>query len=129
MLQLFQIFGYVLLAWLAALALIIAYRILRGDISLQGILTTADGSVDPERVQTLLVSFFVLGTLIIEAPSSASRGSLPNVPESLLVLLAGSNSLYLGGKIARTQHATTQRARRRPRERRARAPSTPRTPG
>jgi hypothetical protein len=41
--QLAQIFGYCLLAWLFALAAIIALRMLSGKIPVQGLLTTAGG--------------------------------------------------------------------------------------
>jgi len=99
--QFAQIFGYCLLAWLFALAAIIALRMLSGKIPVQGLLTTAGGAADPERVQTLFVTAFVIGALIIDLPGSVERRSLPEIPQSLLLLLAGSNSLYLGGKIAR----------------------------
>jgi hypothetical protein len=71
----------------------------------------------------------VIGALIIDLPGSVERRSLPEIPQSLLLLLAGSNSLYLGGKIARTQVATSQRVRRSSRRavrglRRLRKPSS-----
>jgi hypothetical protein len=113
--QFAQIFGYCLLAWLFALAAIIALRMLSGKIPVQGILTTAGGDADPERVQSLLVTAFVIGALITDLPGSVERRSLPEIPQSLLLLLAGSNSLYLGGKIARTQVATSQRKQNRSR--------------
>jgi hypothetical protein len=126
--QFAQIFGYCLLAWLFALAAIIALRMLSGKIPVQGLLTTAGGAADPERVQSLFVTAFVIGALITDLPGSVERRSLPEIPQSLL-LLAGSNSLYLGGKIARTQVATPQRARRSSRRavrdrRRLRKPSS-----
>ena len=127
--QFAQIFGYCLLAWLFALAAIIALRMLRWKDSGSGLLTTAGGAADPERVQTLFVTAFVIGALIIDLPGSVERRSLPEIPQSLLLLLAGSNSLYLGGKIARTQVATSQRVRRSSRRavrgrRRLRKPSS-----
>ncbi len=91
------------MAWLALLALVIAIRILRGDIPLDGLLSSGSGGVDPERVQSLLVFGFVLVAYVSEfagLPSGAK--ALPEVPNSLLALLAGSNGVYLSGKIART---------------------------
>ena len=70
---------------------------------LDGILATAGEDIDPERVQSLLVTAFVVLFFFIEAPSAVAEGSLPDIPHGLLVLLGGSNGLYLGGKIARTQ--------------------------
>ena len=109
--QFAQIFGYCLLAWLFALAAIIALRMLSGKIPV-GPPPTAGGAADPEPVQSLFVTAFVIGALIIDLPGSVERRSLPEIPQSLLLLLAGSDSLYLGGKIARTQAATSQRVRR-----------------
>ena len=109
-----QLCGYALLTWLIVLGLVIALGMLRGDIPLQGLLTTTGGQIDPERVQSLLVSLFVLGTFIVQVVRSPSHGSLPEIPESLVVLFAGSNGLYLSGKIARTQGTgSSQRVPRR----------------
>ena len=46
---------------------------------------------------------FVIGYYVIEAlhADMSVRASLPDIPQSLLVVLTGSNSLYLAGKIAR----------------------------
>jgi hypothetical protein len=87
---------------LGLLALVIAIRILRGDIPLAGLLSTTGSGVDPERVQTLLVIGFVFAGYLTQFAASTDPKALPEVPESLLVLLAGSNGIYLSGKVART---------------------------
>ncbi len=98
-----RVVEYALAGWLGLLALVIAIRILRGDIPLNGLLSTTDaGGINPERIQSLLVVGFVFGAYLMEFfGAGSSTRSLPDVPESLLVLLAGSNGLYLSGKIAR----------------------------
>jgi len=101
-----------LLFWLAALAGILLYRLLVGEISMAGLLRTraADGSsvVNPERLQAVLLVLIVLGAYVIDAlrggvvKDAEGLLSMPDVPDALLVLLAGSKGLYLAGKIQRT---------------------------
>jgi len=83
------------------MALVIAFRILRGDIALYGMLSQGGQRFDPERVQSLAVFIFVIGAFLVEAVAAPKKGSLPSIPESLLVLLGGSNGVYLAGKFAR----------------------------
>ena len=98
-----EIVEFALIGWLGLLALVIAVRILRGDIPLAGLLSSGSGGrADPERIQSLLIlGFVVVGYLTQFARLPADAHALPPVPESLLVLLAGSNGVYLSGKIAR----------------------------
>jgi hypothetical protein len=112
MAQLADVSGYCLLAWLASLAAILAFRMLTGEIPLGGILTTGGDGINPERLQSLLVTCFVVIFLIVEIPGAFARRSLPDIPQALLVLLGGSNGLYLGGKIARTQRAASTQKQR-----------------
>ena len=65
-------------------------------------LRTASGSTR-ERVQTLLVLLFVAGAYAIQAAGATAKGALPDIPASLLVLLASSNGVYLAGKITRKE--------------------------
>ena len=101
-----------LLAWFGALALMVAVRILRGDIVASGMLVNDkaradDGSVDPERVLAMAVVPAVLAAYTIHALNTgvvtnpAGLSSMPDLPESLVTLLTGGNGLYLAGKIAR----------------------------
>jgi hypothetical protein len=100
-------FATSLLVWLALLALLIVMRILRGDINATGLLMhrVDDGRVMPERALAMAVFPSILVTYIYSALnvdlSMAGPVRLPDVPESLLSLLIGTNGLYLAGKIAR----------------------------
>lgn len=97
-----EIVKFALIGWLGVLALVLAVRILRGDIPLTGMLSTSGRRIDPERVQSLLVIGFVFAAYITQFAASTELRALPEVPDSLLVLLAGSNGIYLSGKVART---------------------------
>ena len=101
---------YGLLAWFGLLALLIAVRILRRDIDVSGLLTqnAGDQRVLPERalhiaVFPAVVAFYLYAALHVDvtAVAEGARPSLPDVPEYLLTLLMGTNSLFLAGKIAR----------------------------
>ncbi len=104
-----RILEYGLLAWFGLLMLLIAGRILRRDIDVSGLLTRgADQSVLPERalhmaVFPVVLAFYIYTALQIDVNAVAEgvRPSMPNVPEYLLTLLTGTNSLFLAGKIAR----------------------------
>jgi hypothetical protein len=97
-----------MLGWFGLLAMLIAVRILRRDIEVAGFLThERDGPVAPERalmmaVFPVVLAYYVYTAISADLPLNASgRPSLPPVPDYLLSLLTGSNSLYLAGKIAR----------------------------
>jgi hypothetical protein len=105
-----KLFAMGLIAWLGAFALLVAMRILRGDIDTTGMLVTdpkRTGNVDPERVIAMgvvpaVLAFYAIHTLntgVVTLPTGAS--SMPDLPEGLVSLLTGSNGLYLAGKIAR----------------------------
>jgi hypothetical protein len=97
------------LTWFGLLVLLIAIRMLRGDIEVSGMLThdpaEAGQAVEPERVLMMAVVPFVVMAYIYEALHAPlggeGRPSLPDVPEQLLTVLTGSNALFLAGKIAR----------------------------
>lgn len=102
-----KVFEAGLLGWMALLALLIAVRILRGDIRVDGLLlhNADDVTVAPERVLTMAVFPVVIVSyaytalnMNLELPGPVR---LPDVPDSFLSLLLGSNGLYLAGKIAR----------------------------
>jgi hypothetical protein len=107
-----KLFATGLIAWIVTLALLVAIRVLRGDIYTRGMLVTdpgKTGSIDPERliaiglVPAMLVFYTIhtLNTGVVPLPGGGS--SMPDLPEVLLSLLAGGNGLYLAGKIARQQ--------------------------
>jgi hypothetical protein len=105
-----KLFAMGLIAWLGAFALLVAIRILRGDIDTTGMLVTdpkRTGNVDPERaimmgVVPAVLAFYTIHTLNTGVVTLPTGGlSMPDLPEGLVSLLTGSNGLYLAGKIAR----------------------------
>jgi hypothetical protein len=56
------------------------------------------GRLSFERVQLLVFTIGVAIAYISEAYANRSSGVLPDVPESMLVVLTGSNGVYLAGK-------------------------------
>lgn len=108
-----ELLSFVLLGWLAALALALAYGMFNGSMQMNGLFTTDvdnDGIADefhPERVQLLLISLlgiigYALATMDAAHASKAALKVLPDIPEELLMLLGASNSIYLTGKFGRT---------------------------
>ncbi len=102
-----------LLGWFAIMLGTLVVRGLRGDMRLAGVLTHQDGhAIDPERVQSLAVFAFVIGAYALEGMEAfhamalpvkgAPPARMPDISDTLLVLLTGSNGVYLAGKIARS---------------------------
>jgi hypothetical protein len=102
-----KVFAAGLLAWMILLVLLIAVRVLRGDIYAKGMLVPREGDPDvaPERVLAMAVFPVVIITYAYTALNmdleAAGTLRLPDVPETLLTLLSGGNGIYLAGKIAR----------------------------
>lgn len=107
---LYPLLQYGLIAWLSILGGLVAVRTLRGDINTSGLLSGGGTGTDPERVTllvlTLAAAFYylvtTLGTPLEELRvQDTNRYSLPEIPEEILILLTGSQSLYISGKIIR----------------------------
>jgi len=88
--------------FLGALAAMISYRLLTGQINTKGLLygTKKGGAkyFSPERVQLLL---FTLGTAMFylnNVIEHRTSGVLPDVSKETLALLGGSHAIYLTGK-------------------------------
>ena len=88
--------------FLGALAAIVAYRLLNGQINTRYLLygTQKGGTkyFSPERVQLLL---FTLGTAMFylnDVMQNRTSGVLPDVSNETLALLGGSHAVYLSGK-------------------------------
>src|SRR5262249_49176127 len=98
-----------LLYWLAAMAAVVAWRCAAGRINLSGMLahSEADPRPKPERVQLLVGFAFATLAYARFAPTATHRPhalpppQLPEVPNELLLLFAGSHSIYLAGKFGR----------------------------
>ena len=99
---------YEVLLFLGALALIIFYQLLTGKINMRRLLFAKGRSaagpstrrrtsgLSPSRIQLLIVSIGVAIYLLAEALRDPSR--LPEIPTGLLLLMAGSEFLYLTRK-------------------------------
>lgn len=90
---------YEAMVLLAAFAAVIVYQFLTGAITLRGVLrektSTGVGAVSAARVQlllfTLAMAFYILSQIV------QSR-AFPEIETKWLVLLGGSNSVFLGSK-------------------------------
>jgi hypothetical protein len=98
-----------LLLWLALLALIVGGRVLNGDIRSTGFLHTTRNrkpGVAPERALSMMIFPFVIVSYAytaLHADINVAHPAMPDLDQSLLMLLTGGNGVYLAGKIARLQ--------------------------
>ena len=102
------ILRYEVLLFLGALALIIFYQLLTGKINMRRLLFAKGRSaagpstrrrtsgLSPSRIQLLIVSIGVAIYLLAEALRDPSR--FPEIPTGLLLLMAGSGTIYLARK-------------------------------
>ena len=102
-----------LLFWLAAMALVVGWRCINGSINVAGMLADnskaqADQRPAPDRVQ-LLVSFIFAVVAYARLALASTQGhdaalptQLPEAPNELVMLFAGSHSIYLIGKYRRS---------------------------
>lgn len=79
----------------AALAVIIVVWIARGTIDLKFLIADEAGDASMSRLQLLIFTFVVAVGLIKVLEAS---GSLPDIPNSILVLVGVSGSTYAVGK-------------------------------
>ncbi len=102
--------GYVTLVTVVVLGgflLLIAYRILIGEINTKGLLNDkAEGGPSPARLQLCLLSlggaFYYLMMVVnmVQAHASLTTSplNLPEPPKELLALVLGSNTFYVAAK-------------------------------
>jgi hypothetical protein len=83
---------------LMGLGVIIAYRLLTGQINTRGLLRDKVGGrrLSPGRLQMLIVTLFMAIYLVVEV---CQTQKLPSVPHEYLLALGGSHLFYLGGKV------------------------------
>ncbi|WP_296600052.1 hypothetical protein [Phenylobacterium sp.] len=92
--------------WLLVLAVLVGWRVLIVDDHLRGMLATHLGDgLQLDRLQMLLS---MLGGAVAYAIICADGWQhalaikeLPEAPDSLLTIVAGSQAIYLGGKVSR----------------------------
>jgi hypothetical protein len=84
---------------LGLLALVVAYKMLTGAINMRGLLDDkVSGGLSPGRVQLMISTVMGAGYYLMLAFERAPDGKLPDLPEEALLLVGGSQLLYLGGK-------------------------------
>lgn len=90
---------------LGGLALIVGYKLLTRGINTAGLLQDKvqdkeHVGLSPSRIQLLLFTLVGAGAYLASVPEMFERAAprLPEVPPELLVLLGGSQAVYLGGK-------------------------------
>jgi len=81
---------------LGSLAVVVAYQLLTGRISVRGLLSGDDGKPSASRVQLLIATLVAALTYLSQVVSHPSE--FPTVPSWLLMGLAGSQIIYLWGK-------------------------------
>lgn len=90
----------VMTLFLSALLAIVIFKLLAGQINTRGLLEDKEtGNFSPGRLQLLIVTLGGASFYFFEIVSVADTGTLPTVPEELLLIAGGSNVAYLGGKI------------------------------
>ncbi len=90
--------GWTLTILIAAFALVIIYKMIKGDINLQYLISGADGDASLSRFQFLIFTFVIaLGLLLIIL--SANPPAFPaTIPGGILALLGISGGSYVTSK-------------------------------
>lgn len=103
MVSLARVVPYVTILFIAGLAATVLTQILNGDINTRHLLHArrADGKMyfSPERVQLLIFTIWIAFSYLLDAIEQRGSGKLPDVSTETLVMLGGSNAIYLGGKV------------------------------
>jgi len=103
---LFQLVRWEILILLAGLAVIVGIRLLTGEINTRYLLYgTISGRKEnegryfsPERVQLLAFTVGAALYYLTQVTASAPSGKFPEIPQSWVEVMGGSNLIYLGGK-------------------------------
>ncbi len=102
---------FVTVVVLGGFLLLIAYRILIGEINTKGLLDDkAEGGPSPARLQLCLLSiggaFYYLMMVVnmVQSHASLPAGSLnlPEPPKEIIALVLGSNTFYVAAKASST---------------------------
>ena len=91
-------------AWLLALAVIVAWRLLVEGQLFNGLLGTRPGDgIEPDRLQLLLATGGGVIAYVMAGAQAIQQGTtkMPDAPTELISILAASQAIYLGGKIGR----------------------------
>ena len=89
----------VVIVFLAALFVIVAYGVIAGTIRTRGLLSGEPaGRFSPGRIQLLIVTLIAASMYLGSVIDEAGSGSLPDVPGWMLAVVGLSQAGYLGGK-------------------------------
>lgn len=94
-------FAIVMAVWLGGVLLVVCFCIVSGRISLRGLLTeTLTGQMAAiSRPQMLFVSLAAAATYVGRAIEAVgTTNTFPPVPTELVVAVAGSQAVFIGGK-------------------------------
>jgi hypothetical protein len=96
----------IFLAWLAILAMISFYKLWKNGVRLTDMLRARSGGENliGDRLQNFALFLFIVGSYVLSAVAiqlDPVRPSMPDVSDTLLIVLTGSSGLYLAGKIYR----------------------------
>lgn len=107
---LYSLIGKGILVWLFLLALVVVSKVLRHPRIISDLCAAEPGDKNnrPERLMHLggvmgAPVIYLLQVLRARAESAVPLEQLPEVPDGLLVFFAGTTTLYLSGKILRTE--------------------------
>jgi len=89
--------GWFLQAWLLAVAVLVTYRLVTGQISLNGLFATNHGRFSPERMQLFFVT---VGALVAVVAKALQTRSIEGFTD-LLTVLTASHAVFLSGKVVR----------------------------
>ena len=90
----------VLVAILGALLVIVAFKLLAGQIKTRGLLADKKtGSFSPGRLQLLVATLGGAAFYFFNLVSATDTSALPPVPTELLLIVGASNAGYLSGKV------------------------------
>ena len=93
-----KLLAYFIVAWTFSLTGLVFYRLVTGQIRLDGLLLAGDGGFSPERAQLLLTS---LAGIAVFANQALASGAMPDPSAFVVGGLAGSQALYVVGKYVR----------------------------
>ena len=89
-----------LTVFFGSLMAIVLFKLFAGSINLSGVLEDkVTYAFSPGRLQLLLATFGGAIFYFSQIVSMENRMAMPPVPPELLVIVGGSNLLYLSGKI------------------------------
>lgn len=84
--------------FLIGMMIVVGYQILTGRISIRGLLSEKNGTGSYSTVRIQLLTFTLISTFYYIFQILGNPGEFPKVSNELLLMMGGSNAVYLGGK-------------------------------